>query len=279
MRAIKKLRPALRYFGGKWRLAPWIIDNLPPHKVYVEPYGGAASVLLRKSRVYAEIYNDLDGEIVNLFRILRNRETAIDLEYKLSHTPFSRAEFLEAYEASDCNIEQARRTIIKSFMGFGPDSIQSKSGFRSNSNRSGTTPAHDWLNYPPNISLLSERMKGVVIEQKPAIDVMNTHDSVDTLHFVDPPYVHGTRSRSTVHCYRYEMTDEQHSELSTTLHSLNGMIVLCGYPSEIYTSLYSDWKRIDKAAHADGARKRTECLWLNAAAADHISQLDLLEAV
>jgi hypothetical protein len=78
-------RPVLRYHGGKWELAPWIISNLPPHHVYAEPYGGAASVLLRKSRSYAEVYNDLDGEIVNLFRVLR--ETPDVLLRALSHGP------------------------------------------------------------------------------------------------------------------------------------------------------------------------------------------------
>lgn len=134
-------RPILRYHGGKWLLAEWIISNFPPHRVYVEPFGGAASVLLQKRRTYAEIYNDLDGEVVNLFRVVR--DDGLRLRQMLELTPFARDEFKLSYETSDDPIEQARRTVVRSFMGFGSNSHNKLTGFRSNSNRSGTTPAHD----------------------------------------------------------------------------------------------------------------------------------------
>ena len=136
-------RPIVRYHGGKWKLAPWIIGHLPPHRVYVEPFGGGASVLLRKPRSYAEVYNDLDGEMVNLFRMAR--DNGRELLELLRLTPFARDEFAKAYEQASEPIEQARRTVIRAFMGFGSNAHNRPTGFRSNSNRSGTTPARDWM--------------------------------------------------------------------------------------------------------------------------------------
>ncbi len=261
-------RPALRYHGGKWKLAPWIISRFPDHRVYVEPYGGAASVLLRKPRSYAEIYNDLDGEIVNYFRVLRDHPR--QLQRLLSLTPFSRDEFRLSFELSDDPIEQARRTAIRSQMGFGGNSLNRsiQSGFRANSNRSGTTPAHDWANIPPNTRLLGRRMRGVVIENRPAIQVMQAHDAKHTLHYVDPPYVHATRSIKAHghHGYTHEMTNDDHRELAKELHGMKGMVIVSGYHSALYDDLFGKWYREERKALADGARPRTEVLWFNDAA-------------
>lgn len=263
-------RPIVRYHGGKWRLAPWIISNLPPHRVYVEPFGGGASVLLRKPRSYAEVYNDLDGEIVNVFRMVRDRGD--ELRYALRLTPFSREEFLASYEAHANPLEQARRTILRSFMGFGSAAACGEiSSFRANSNRSGTTPAHDWANYADHMHGLTERLRGVVIEQRDAMAVMLHQDGLQTLHYVDPPYVHSTRSLKVRHTdnrksYKFELSDDQHAELTDGLKSLKGMVVLSGYPSPLYDALYAGWYRIERMAYADGARERVECLWLNESA-------------
>lgn len=254
-------RPALRWFGGKWNLAPWIIDHFPEHRVYVEPFGGAASVLLRKARSYAEVYNDLDGELVNLFRVLRS-DRAEALVEALRLTPFARVEFRAAYEAASCPVEQARRTVIKSFMGFGANSVVMEStGFRSNSSRSGTTPAHDFANFPDALRLIVERIRGVVIENKAASAVMADHDGPEALHYVDPPYLHGTRNLR--HGYRHEMDDAEHQALIETLRQLTGRVVVSGYPSEMYDDGLAGWRRVERDALADGAEKRTEVLWLN----------------
>lgn len=267
-------RPIVRYHGGKWKLAPWIVAHFPPHRVYVEPFGGAASVLLRKPRSYAEVYNDLDGEIVNLFRVARDRGE--DLVRCLELTPFAREEFRLSYTPSDDPLEQARRTVARAYMGFGSASVNGRvSGFRADSNKAGTTPAHDWRNYPDALPAIIERLRGVVIEHKEAAAVIRDHDSPRTLFYVDPPYVLDTRSKGNPNCkkhqYRHEMTDEDHRALSDALKSVQGMVVLSGYPSDLYSYLYRGWRLVKTSAHADGARDRTECLWLNAPAAEHLA--------
>lgn len=283
---MKPTRPVLRWHGGKWLLAPWIIGHFPKHHTYVEPFGGAASVLLRKRRTYAEVYNDLDNEVVDLFRVLRDPSSAKRLEEMLRLTPFARGEFRSAYEPTDDVIERSRRLIVRSFMGFGSNAHASaekghrSTGFRASSSRSGTTPAHDWRNYPDALLALVERLKAVVIESRPAIEVMAQHDRSDTLHYVDPPYMHETRAQGNKYdlgwrMYRYELTDDQHAELLEYLRTVKGMVVLSGYPSPLYEDMLSDWMRVERRALADGARERTEVLWINPAGRDRLDAVQM----
>lgn len=283
-------RPVLRYHGGKWRLAPWLIGFFPPHRTYVEPFGGAASVLLRKERAYAEVYNDLDDAVVNVFRVLRDPAKAARLRRALELTPFARTEYLSSYDpprrAGD--VERAHRMIIRAFMGFGsasatddrPRGMRTRAsthrvalaptGFRSNVMRSGTTPAHDWAGYPSQIDAFCARLAGVVIEQRAASTIIATHDGPETLIYCDPPYPHATRSAwkrgSTRHAYRHELTDDDHRALAQQLRGCRGMVAVSGYPCDLYDrELYADWERHERAHLADGARTRTEVVWLNSA--------------
>lgn len=255
-------RPVLRYHGGKWRLAPWIIGHFPEHRIYTEAFGGAASVLLRKTRAYAEIYNDLDGEVVNLFRVLRNPSQARELARLVKLTPYSREEYESSFLADGDPVEQSRRTLLRAFAGYSSNSIQRRTGFRGNVTRVGSIPAHDWTKTPMTLEQVSERFAGVIIENLPACDVLRMYDGPDTLHYVDPPYPHSARCDSAR--YRHEMSDDDHRELAQVLRDLRGMVVLSGYPCELYDrELYPDWQRIERAALADGARKRTEVLWIS----------------
>lgn len=252
-------RPIIRYHGGKWKLADWIASYLPAHRIYVEPFGGAASVLLRKPRSYAEIYNDLDAELVNLFRVARDEGDR--LRRALELTPFARDEFRLSYECHDDPVEQARRTVARAFMGFGTNSHNRPTGFRAVSNASGTTAAHDWRNYPAAFTAIVQRLQGVVIENRDALEVMSAQDGPDTVFYVDPPYVPATRDRGWD--YRFEMTPEDHEKLAVFLHSLKGGVVLSGYACELYDLLYADWRQVMARAYADGGTVRTEVLWLS----------------
>lgn len=252
-------RPALRYFGGKWRIAPWIVEHLPPHRCYVEPFGGAASVLVRKARSYAEVYNDLDGGGVNLFRVLRDRGP--ELIEALRLTPFAREEFEAAYGPTDCELERARRLVILSFMGFGSNSVSGrKTGFRANSSRSGTTPAGDWANLPEAYPALVARLRGVVIENRDALAVMRAHDAPDTLHYLDPPYALETRGSER---YTHDMPDIDQVRMLNAALTLQGMVIISGYETGIYDRFLWGWKKLKHDAFTDGARPRTECLWIS----------------
>lgn len=274
-------RPAARWYGGKWLLAPRIIPYFPDHRIYVEPFGGAASVLIRKTRAYAEVYNDLDDDVVNLFRVLRDPDTAVRLIELVRLTPFARTEFLGCYDETDDPVERARRLLIRSFMGFGSNAHASprgghrSTGFRGNSNRRGTTPAQDWA--PDALPALSERFRGVVIENRPATEVMRQHDSLSTLHYVDPPYLPNLRSPANKYdqryrMYRHEMDEADHRALLAFLPRLTGMVVLSGYASALYDDALAEWGRVEIDAYADGARPRTEVLWLNPACVAALSR-------
>lgn len=272
-------RPALRYHGGKWKLAPWIIENMPAHHIYVEAFGGAASVLLRKPRSYGEVYNDLDDEVVTVFRALRDPALAVELMRRLALTPFARTEFRDAYATPIDELDRAYKMIVRSFMGFGSASMTRKhfTGFRSNSNRAGTTPAQDWANWPRGVELLVERLRGVVIESRDAVLVMTQHDGIETFHYVDPPYPQSTRSSLKLrngnrgHYYRHDMTDDEHRILAAGLRELAGMVMISGYRCQLYDDeLYPDWISIERPHMADGARPRLEVLWMNDACAEAV---------
>jgi len=273
-------RPLLRYHGGKWVLAPWIISHFPPHKTYVEPFGGAASVLLRKPRSHAEIYNDKDGAIVNLFCVLRDPEQTEQLIHAMRFTPYSAEEFGKAQEGKTAGwegmpaVDRARALLICAGMGYGNGGGTGiwKTGFRRWGRGSGSHPSRDWRGVPTILETVADRLQGVVIECRDALEVIHTHDYEDTLFYVDPPYVQETRGRWANGGYRYELSDDDHRELASHLHVCNGFVVLSGYNCELYRDLYGDWKRIGRQHYADGAHLRTESIWLNPRAAEFMPQ-------
>ncbi|RQO57990.1 DNA methyltransferase [Paucibacter sp. KBW04] len=260
-------RPALRYHGGKFRLASWILKFFPPHGCYVEPFGGAAGVLLQKPRVYAEVYNDLDGDIVNFFRVIRDPALRADLIEACRLTPYAREEFNQAYEPTDDSLERARRTCVRAAMGFGSaGATKATTGFRTDTRRKYGTAQHNWADYPAAITPIGERFSGVLIENRDAIEVIQAHDGHDTLFFVDPPYVHATRAMRNKGGYRHELDDVGHRCLLDALKAVDGMVVLCGYATELYDLELQGWSRHETQARISGGRGtslRTEVVWLN----------------
>lgn len=267
--------PLIRYHGGKFRLAHWVIAQMPNHVCYTEAFGGAAGVLLQKPRAYAEVYNDLDGEIVNLFKVLRDPEQRDQLIEQLVLTPYSREEFENAWSVATTEVEQARRTIIRAQMGFGSaGATKGITGFRIDTKRQYGTAQSLWADYPEHLGFIGQRLSGVLIENRPAIQVLKDHDAPTTLHYVDPPYIHDTRysGAKTGRIYRHEMNDKDHLELLSNLLELEGMVMLSGYPSDLYADVLKDWKRIDTKARISSGRgtdTRIECLWINLAAQQH----------
>lgn len=266
-------RPVLRYHGGKFLLAKWIVSHFPKHRIYVEPFGGGGSVLMRKEPSYAEVYNDKWDIVWNVFNVLRDPVQASALQQKLELTPFSRTEFnrcgdVDLHQITD-PVEKARLTIFRSFAGFGSASTNAKysTGFRANSNRSGTTPAHDWQSYPKHITSFVERLRGVVIENKDYKSVIAQHDTPQTLIYLDPPYVHSTRNMKRGNAaYVHEFSDQDHIDMASRVNQVEAMVIISGYACELYQELFNargGWTMLSKDTYADGAKKRTECLWFN----------------
>ncbi|MBW5861621.1 DNA adenine methylase [Yersinia enterocolitica] len=258
--------PAIRYHGGKFRLAPWVISHFPAHTHYVEPFGGAASVLLRKERSYAEVYNDLDSDVVNLFVVLRDMTLRECLIESLILTPYSRDEFTGAYGEAETMVERARKLVIRATMGFGSaGATKGTTGFRLDTKRSSATAQHLWARMPENLAAVGQRFEGVLVENRDAVQCMLDHDTTSTLHFVDPPYVHDTRVISSRY-YRHEMDNNAHLNLLDTVNKLEGMVVLSGYNTDMYNDILTGWQKQEKQSSAAGRKgsvKRLECLWLS----------------
>lgn len=241
-------------------MAPKLVSLMPVRKSYVESFGGGAAVLLARARSHLEVYNDLAGEMVALFRVIRDRGD--ELAEMITATPFARSEHEVAQDLTvDDDMELARRVLIRSHFGHGSNGIYASTGFRSAGMRAGTLPVHLWTKLPEVVKATAERMRGVVIEQRPAIDVMLAHDGPDTVHYVDPPYVRDTRGAGRD--YKFEMSDQDHRDMLATLQGLRGAVLLSGYAHPIYDDVLAGWRRVEIAAMADRALPRTEVVWMN----------------
>lgn len=262
-------RPVLRYHGGKFVLASWIISHFPKHRIFIDAFGGGGSILMRKERSYAEVYNDIWDTVVNVFSILRDPKNAAKLEKALRLTPYSRTEFATTAannfnEVSD-QIEKARLTIYRSFAGFGSAATDNRynTGFRACSNRSGTTPAGDWKHYPDNIKIFTERLKGVTIENRDYRTIVDSNDTPHTLVYLDPPYVHLTRTPGHTRAYAHEMTDLDHAAMCEYILTKKSMFIVSGYANDIYNDLLPTYTQVHRKAFADGAAERTEVLYIS----------------
>lgn len=258
-------RPIMRYHGGKWRMAKHIINLLPPHSRYIEPFGGAASVLLRKKQVGYEVHNDLDGRIYNFFSVIR--ENAQGLIELMKKTPFSRQEFDNAQFQSADSLEDARRLLVLSCMGFSSDSSTrvGRSGFRTHADGVAT-----YLKGFDHLYAVRDRLRNVILENRPAVGVIKQYDSEGALLYVDPPYVLSERNNKSGG-YRHELSDDDHKVLSKTLKSVKGHVVLSGYNSDLYNDLYSDWGKIvvnSMAQSNRGSVRKKEVIWLSPSVSD-----------
>lgn len=286
MKAIR--RPLLRYYGSKWTLAPWIIENFPDHDGYVEPFAGAAAVLLRKRPEPIEVYNDADGEVVNLFRVMREQPEQLIRAIEL--TPYAREELYTAYTPDGDPLERARRLYIRAWQGHGGARAQWRTGWRfQRSDNQRTTVVRDW-NDNGRLNDIAGRLKNVQIEHDDAFAIIERFDAPGTLFYCDPPYMPDTRSeRWRSKGYAVEFSAEQHEQLASLLSDIDGMAIVSGYPSPEYAEWYSGWTMLTKTARVDPHNKAprgdkrwnlaTECLWLSPRAAARARQTPLLEVV
>jgi DNA adenine methylase len=269
-------RPALRYFGGKFRLAPWIIGFFPEHLTYVEPFGGGGSVLLCKEPSYNEVYNDLDSELVNFFRVLRERTEEFIQAVQL--TPYSREEQHLAFDPTDGvdDFERARRLYVRSWQSHGGGRTQWRTGWRyEKRDKRGTRVIDDW-NKVKHLEAVVNRLKNVQIENDDATRVIKRFDTPQTLFYLDPPYLPSTRSiRWRKKAYAVEMTEEEHVAFIETIKNVQGMVVISGKPSKLYEEMLAGWSKSQRVARTDFQSSTTEVLWLSPNAENNHHQMRL----
>lgn len=260
----EKKRPVLKYPGSKWRMADWIISLMPPHKSYLEPFFGSGAVFFNKRPSRIETTNDLDGEIVNLFRCVR--EWPEELACAVALTPYSREEYERAWSrfkagGKACGIEDARLTLVRYWQSHGSTSVY-KGGWKND--RAGREYAYDvryWRNLPGWVLDAAERLKDAQIEQAPAVELIRRFKHPDVLIYADPPYVVSTRKGKQ---YVVDMVeDRQHIELLEALKEHPGPVILSGYENELYEKHLQGWMKLHKKALAEGGAARTETVWLN----------------
>lgn len=251
------MRAILKYPGAKNRIANWICSYIPKHEVYLEPFAGSLAVLFNKPRCHIETVNDLHGEVVNFFRILRDKPEK--LKQLIELTPYSRDEYDFAYQDAESDIERARRFCVRCWMGFGCANLY-HNGFKSGQQSKSPNPARAWAELPDIMALAAERLRGVQIENLPALEILKRYNTSDVFIYADPPYLHGTRKN---YLYKQEMTDYEHEELLWALLSHPGPVMISGYDNTLYDRYLKGWQKIQKDTLAEGGLKRKETLWMN----------------
>ena len=259
----------LNYPGAKWRMAREIVELMPSHRSYLEPLFGSGAVLFNKPPSAIETVNDLDGDIVNFFRVLR--EQTDELIRVISLTPYSRDVFDDAHENRGTDpFDRAYRFAIRSRMGHGFKTYQ-KTGFKIDVYaRERSYCVDTWNKTPERLAEAAARLKGVQIENRPALDLIRKFNHDNVLIYADPPYLLNTRGGKQ---YRCEMNEQDHVELLAALCDHKGYVILSGYLSELYDRELRGWQRIQIKSYNQNSDPRTEVLWCNFTAV--LSLLDI----
>jgi DNA adenine methylase len=256
------------WYGGKFSHLDWLLPQLPAAHHYCEPFAGSGSVLLNRKPTAIETYNDIDGDVVNFFRVLRDRGD--DLARAIALTPFSREEFHRAIVGSTKSIsdlERARRFYVRARQartGLAQTATLGRWANCKNTSRSGMSGVVSrWLGGIEGLDDICERLLRVQIENRPAVDVIRLYDSPSTLFYCDPPYLHETRGDTKA--YSFEMDHAAHVELAETLNAVKGKAAVSGYNHPVMEKLFKGWRRYDAPAKQCHSIKkmRQECLWMN----------------
>jgi DNA adenine methylase len=256
------------WYGGKFSHLDWLLPLLPTCHHYCEPFGGSAAVILNRDPSLVETYNDLDGEVVNFFRVLREKKD--QLIEAIGLTPFSREEFFIACQPLSpeiSNLERARRFFVRARQvrtGLAQTASLGRWANCKDTSRAGMSGVVSrWLGSVERLPAIAERLMRVQIENRPACEVVELYDGPSTLFYCDPPYVHASRGDSKA--YGFEMTDAQHRDLASKLHRIKGKAALSGYDCKLYDTLYGDWNRhVAPAKFCHSIKKeRQEILWTN----------------
>ena len=266
-RPSRKHRIVFGWYGGKFNHLEWLLPLLPKAHHYCEPFSGSAAVLLNREPSPVETYNDIDGDVVNFFRVLRDRHE--ELIRAIALTPFSREEFHQAINGSQSSndLERARHFYIRARQartGLAQTATLGRWANCKNTSRAGMSGVVSrWLGGVEALEDIAVRLLRVQIENRPAVEVIRLYDSTETLFYCDPPYLHDTRGDSKA--YGFEMDFKAHFELATMLQTCQGKIAVSGYRCDAMDTWYKGWRRSDapiKQCHSI-KKPRQECLWMN----------------
>jgi DNA adenine methylase len=247
-------------------LADWIISHFPAHHSYLEPFFGSGAVFLQKPPSKLETLNDLDGDIVNLFRVIR--DDSDNLARLIEFTPWAREELDTCYEPASNSLEQARRWLVRCWIG--RSGTRGRAGWRHDVSASRNSHMPDtWKQLPFRIRNIAKRFRDAQIEHRPALEVIQRFNKPRTLIYVDPPYPLETRSGPM---YRHEMSNDDHVALLEVLVNHPAMIVVSGYACALYDEALNNWYRVTTRALADNGGERQEILWINPVAADALEE-------
>lgn len=255
-----------RYPGSKWSLAEWIISHFPPEYeklVYLEPFCGSGAVFFHKRPGVVETINDLDSDVVNLFRVLR--DSPQELRRVLALTPYSREEYDLSFVPAQDPVEKARRFMVRTNQAIGAK-MDGKCGWRNHKRKEVGGTACRWGNITDVIDLAARRLRGsttnlVQIEHRDALDLIARYNSPDVLMYLDPPYLRGTRKGGRL--YSHEMDDGQHRELLRLVCESRARIVLSGYASALYEKELICWYRDTAKSQTTSTKFAQEVIWMN----------------
>lgn len=254
------MKAVMKYPGSKWSIAEWIISFFPPHHSYLEAFFGSGAVLFNKPRSNIETVNDLDGNVVNLFEWIRKDPERLAHEIYL--TPYARQVYEDAFAAvPEDSLQKAVNFYIRLNMGHGFRTNGEKVGWKNDvQGRERAYAAADWVNLPEKIMQAAERLRGVQIENRPAVEIIKRFNSPKVLIYLDPPYVLGTRHGKQ---YRYEMDDKDHDDLLDAALEHKGPVLLSGYDNDLYNIRLKGWHREETTCYSQTHSKTNEILWMN----------------
>lgn len=253
---IVRMRRILNYAGSKWSMAKWLVKQMPEHEIYLEPFFGSGAVFFTKEPAKIETINDIDGNVVNLFKIMR--EKPFELACMVDLTPYARCEYLQAIErltegdlGAINDLERARLFLIRCWMSQGGKTA-TKTGWRHNISGGNSKSIREWNQLPELIVNVADRLKDVQIDNVDSLELIKKYNKADCLIYADPPYLRSTKSQGM---YEHEMTKQNHINFLEIIKKHHGPVIISGHQSELYDRYLNDWRK--------ESYKDKEIVWFN----------------
>lgn len=251
----------LKYPGGKGNIVKELVKLVPDHKTYLEPFFGAGSLFFVKEPSKIETINDIDGDVINLFAVIK--EKSAELARTLLVTPYSRDVYDDATsDEGSTDVQRAVSFLVRCWQGYGSRGASCKVGFKTDvAGRESMYALWDWYGLPERVIEAAERLRKVQIENRPAVELIRAYNNKDTFMYLDPPYLFETRSSGNQ--YTHEMSDTDHDDLLDAILQSKAKVMVSGYDSELYNRRLCNWRKKIFPSCACSGSPRTEVVWMN----------------